>query len=151
MPTGRTTAPWEGLIPQSVRLYGQTNSEYRREELEKFMRVLPCPACNGRRLKEKVLAVSIAGKSIVDVTDLSIGESIAFFESLDAAALPKRAGDRPPDLKGDPLTSWLSGACGSRLPHFIPQRRHPLRRRGAAHPPGHSDRLQPDRRSLRPG
>ena len=36
-------ASWEGLIPQSVRLYGQTNSEYRREELEKFMRVLPCP------------------------------------------------------------------------------------------------------------
>ena len=36
---------WEGLIPQSVRLYGQTASEYRREELEKFMRVLPCPTC----------------------------------------------------------------------------------------------------------
>jgi excinuclease ABC subunit A len=73
---------WEGLIPQSLRLYGQTNSEYRREELEKFMRVLPCPACNGRRLKEKVLAVNVAGKSIVDVTDLSIGDCIAFFETL---------------------------------------------------------------------
>jgi len=35
---------WEGLIPQSIRLYSQTASEYRREELEKFMRVLPCPA-----------------------------------------------------------------------------------------------------------
>lgn len=48
-------AAWEGLIPQSVRLYGQTNSDYRREELEKFMRVLPCPKCDGKRLKEKVL------------------------------------------------------------------------------------------------
>ena len=75
---------WEGLIPQSLRLYGQTNSDYRREELEKFMRVLPCPACNGRRLKEKVLAVNIAGKSIVDVTDLSIGDCIAFFEKLES-------------------------------------------------------------------
>ncbi len=74
---------WEGLIPQSLRLYGQTSSEYRREELEKFMRVLPCPACNGRRLKEKVLAVKVQGKSIVEVTDLSVGESIAFFEDLE--------------------------------------------------------------------
>ena len=73
---------WEGLIPQSIRLYGQTASEYRREELEKFMRVLPCPACHGRRLKEKVLAVKIGDKSIVDVTDQSIGESIDFFQKL---------------------------------------------------------------------
>ena len=76
-------AAWEGLIPQSVRLYGQTNSEYRREELEKFMRVLPCPKCDGKRLKEKVLAVRIAEKSIVDVTDLSVRECIAFFERLE--------------------------------------------------------------------
>ena len=80
---------WEGLIPQSLRLYGQTNSDYRREELEKFMRVLPCPACNGRRLKEKVLAVNVAGKSIVDVTDLSIGDCIAFFENLEGKLTPK--------------------------------------------------------------
>ena len=82
---------WEGLIPQSVRLYSQTNSDYRREELEKFMKVLPCPVCHGRRLKEKVLAVRIAGKSIVDATDLSIGESMRFFESMDAVLSPKEA------------------------------------------------------------
>lgn len=74
---------WEGLIPQSIRLYGQTNSEYRREELEKFMRVLPCPACSGKRLKEKVLAVKILERSIVDVTDLSVSDCIAFFEKLE--------------------------------------------------------------------
>lgn len=74
---------WEGLIPQSIRLYGQTNSEYRREELEKFMRVLPCPACEGKRLKEKVLAVRVAGKSIADLTDLSVAESAEFFERLE--------------------------------------------------------------------
>jgi excinuclease ABC subunit A len=73
---------WEGLIPQSERLYSQTDSEYRREELEKFMKVLPCPRCEGRRLKEKVLAVKIAEKSIVDVTNLSISESIEFFNGL---------------------------------------------------------------------
>lgn len=78
---------WEGLIPQSERLYGQTESEYRREELEKFMKVLPCPKCGGRRLKEKVLAVKIAEKSIVDVTNLSVVESIRFFKDLESEAL----------------------------------------------------------------
>ena len=73
---------WEGLIPQSERLYAQTKSDYRREELEKFMRVLPCPRCAGRRLKEKVLAVRIEEKSIVDVTSLSISECMQFFEGL---------------------------------------------------------------------
>lgn len=73
---------WEGLIPQSERLYHQTNSDYRREELEKFMKVLPCPKCKGRRLKEKVLAVKIAGMSIADVADLSIADARKLFESL---------------------------------------------------------------------
>lgn len=76
---------WEGLIPQSERLYHQTNSDYRREELERFMKVLPCPKCKGRRLKEKVLAVKIAGMSIADVSDLSVTEGLALFESLSLA------------------------------------------------------------------
>jgi excinuclease ABC subunit A len=76
-------ASWEGLIPQSERLYGQTMSEYRREELEKFMKVISCPSCGGRRLKEKVLAVRIAGRSIVDVTDLSVAEASRFFTDLE--------------------------------------------------------------------
>jgi len=74
---------WEGLIPQSIRLYSQTASEYRREELEKFMRVLPCPACEGKRLKEKVLAVRIQDLSIVDVANLSVSECNEFFVNLE--------------------------------------------------------------------
>ena len=73
---------WEGLIPQSERLYHQTSSEYRREELERFMKVLPCPRCGGKRLKEKVLAVKVAGMSIAEVADLSISESLALFNGL---------------------------------------------------------------------
>ena len=73
---------WEGLIPQSERLYHQTSSDYRREELERFMKVLPCPRCGGRRLKEKVLAVKVAGMSIADVADLSISQGLALFENL---------------------------------------------------------------------
>jgi excinuclease ABC subunit A len=76
-------ASWEGLIPQSERLYGQTLSEYRREELEKFMKVISCPKCRGRRLKEKVLGVRIAERSIVDVTDLSVADASHFFSELE--------------------------------------------------------------------
>jgi len=74
---------WEGLIPQSERLYQQTNSDYRRKELERFMRVFPCPKCKGQRLKEKVLAVKVAEKSISQVTNMSIAECIRFFENLE--------------------------------------------------------------------
>jgi len=76
------TGEWEGLLPQTARLYAQTQSDWRKRELEGYMRVSPCPACNGKRLKEKVLAVRIDGKSIIDVTDLSITESIAFFKNI---------------------------------------------------------------------
>jgi excinuclease ABC subunit A len=73
---------WEGLIPQSERLYKQTESDYRRREMEKFMRFSPCPVCKGKRLKSKILTVKIADKSIIDVTDMSIKQCIVFFKTL---------------------------------------------------------------------
>ncbi|HJJ55253.1 MAG TPA: excinuclease ABC subunit UvrA, partial [Methanocorpusculum sp.] len=73
---------WEGLLPQVARLHAETKSDYRKAELEKFMRILPCPTCHGKRLKESVLAVKIADKSIADVTDLSIDEALVFFDTL---------------------------------------------------------------------
>ncbi|WP_048059186.1 excinuclease ABC subunit UvrA [Methanococcus vannielii] len=74
--------PWEGLIPQSIRLYNETKSEYRRKELEKFMRVTLCPKCSGKRLKDKSLSVKIENNSIIDLTDLSISNLQKFFENL---------------------------------------------------------------------
>ncbi|MCP1715898.1 excinuclease ABC subunit A [Methanocalculus alkaliphilus] len=73
---------WEGLIPQAERLYRDTKSEFRREELEKFMRTTPCSACNGARLKREVLAVTIGDHSIADLTDLSVADALSFFETL---------------------------------------------------------------------
>ncbi|MGM5480639.1 MAG: excinuclease ABC subunit UvrA [Nanobdellota archaeon] len=72
---------WEGVIPQLERLYHQTESDYRRKFIGKFMRSLPCPACKGKRLKPKVLAVKIKGKSIMDLTDMSIEQELEFFKS----------------------------------------------------------------------
>jgi excinuclease ABC subunit A len=63
-------------------LYSQTKSEYRRKELEKFMRISGCPSCHGQRLKEKILSILIDGKSIIDVTDLSISNCNTFFRNL---------------------------------------------------------------------
>jgi len=73
---------WEGLLPQTARLYTQTQSEWRKRELESYMRVFACPKCKGKRLKDKVLAVRINGKSIIDVTDLSVSGCIRFFADL---------------------------------------------------------------------
>ena len=74
---------WEGLVPQSERLYQQTESDYRRHELERFMRISLCPGCNGKRLKEKVLAVTVGKRSIIDITDMSIANCIKFFKDID--------------------------------------------------------------------
>ncbi len=73
---------WEGLIPQAERLYGQTDSDYRRSELEKYMRVSPCPDCGGKRLSPKALAVKIDSCSISDITELSIRDARRFFTEL---------------------------------------------------------------------
>jgi len=73
---------WEGLAPQAERLFHQTESDYRRRELGKFMRTFPCPKCQGKRLKEKVLAVTVGDRSIIDITDLSIDSALDFFRGL---------------------------------------------------------------------
>jgi len=73
---------WEGLLPQTARLYAQTKSDWRKRELEGYMRVSDCPACKGKRLKDKILAVRINGRSIIDVTDLPVSASIRFFDGL---------------------------------------------------------------------
>lgn len=73
---------WEGIIPQTERLYKQTDSEYRKSFIEKFMTSKPCPTCHGRRLKENVLSIKVANKSIVEVTNLSIEKAVEFFKKL---------------------------------------------------------------------
>ncbi len=73
---------WEGIIPQTKRLYNQTESDWRKQEIEKFMVSSPCPTCEGRRLKDTVLSIKVDNKSIIDVTDMSIDDAIAFFKDL---------------------------------------------------------------------
>ncbi len=80
---------WEGVFPQTMRLYRQTESELRKEDIEKFMKSSPCTVCEGKKLKPVVLAVKISDKSIIDVTDLSIEQAVEFFAKLPSQLNPK--------------------------------------------------------------
>ncbi|MBI5227210.1 excinuclease ABC subunit UvrA [Candidatus Micrarchaeota archaeon] len=73
---------FEGVIPQLERLYHQTESDGRKEEISKFMREKLCPKCNGKRLKEEILAVLVGTKNIMDVCELSISKAKESLESL---------------------------------------------------------------------
>ncbi|MCW4016317.1 MAG: excinuclease ABC subunit UvrA [Candidatus Bathyarchaeota archaeon] len=75
---------WEGVIPQTMRLYHQTESEGRKEAIMRFMKSSPCTACKGKRLRPVVLGVRILDKSISDVTELSIEQAVEFFANLDS-------------------------------------------------------------------
>jgi len=70
---------FEGVIPNLMRRYKQTDSDWIRYEIEKYMSVLPCPECQGARLKPTTLAVKIASRSIYDLARLSIKEARRFF------------------------------------------------------------------------
>ena len=74
---------WEGLIPQTQRLYEQTDSEWKKHEYEKYMLAKPCPMCEGKRLKDTVLSIKIDNKSIIDITDFNISNALNFFNTID--------------------------------------------------------------------
>ncbi|VVB75709.1 UvrABC system protein A [Candidatus Tiddalikarchaeum anstoanum] len=78
-----TTGNWEGIIPQSERLYKQTKSEYRRKEMQQFMKVTDCSTCESKRLNIKALSVKINDKSIIDITDLPVDDTINFFKKIE--------------------------------------------------------------------
>jgi excinuclease ABC subunit A len=82
-PGGRTyRTTYEGVIPNMERRYHETDSDFVRKEIEKYMAERECPVCHGKRLKPEILAVTVADRSIVDLTQLSIGEASTFFDGL---------------------------------------------------------------------
>lgn len=73
---------WEGVVNNLQRRYRETDSDYVRREIEKFMASIPCAACKGQRLRPEALAVFIDGRSIIDVSRMSIAEARAWFDRL---------------------------------------------------------------------
>lgn len=82
--------PFEGVIPNIARRYRDTTSEHVREMLEAYMAQKPCPACGGARLKPESLAVTVGGKTIAEVTNLSVAEARDFFRNLTLTEKEKR-------------------------------------------------------------
>jgi excinuclease ABC subunit A len=72
---------YEGVIPNLERRHKETESDFMRRDIERFMREKPCYTCKGRRLRPEVLAVTVAGMSIMDICELSIDEAIDYFNS----------------------------------------------------------------------
>lgn len=73
---------FEGVVPNLERRFHETESDYVKGEINKFMSVLPCQACTGKRLKKESLAVTIKGKNIIDITVMSIKDLKAFFDTM---------------------------------------------------------------------
>lgn len=74
---------FEGVIPRMERLYIETKSNYSRKYISKFMSDRKCHVCHGKRLRPEVLAVTVGGKSIADVVEISINDSYQFFLNLE--------------------------------------------------------------------
>ena len=80
--SGTLSRPFEGVKNNIERRYRETQSAYMRSELEECMSEISCPACNGLRLRKEALAVTVGGKNIAEVSDMSISEAIDFFSGL---------------------------------------------------------------------
>lgn len=76
---------YEGVIPNLERRYKETDSDYIRREIEKYMVVRKCPSCGGKRLKKEVLGILINKKNIVDVSEMTIEKASDFFKNLSSA------------------------------------------------------------------
>ena len=85
---------FEGVIPFVQRKHQESESDTTRERFEGFMREVDCPACEGRRLKPLILAVKLNGKSIADVSSMSIGDCAEFLRSLKLSAREKAIAER---------------------------------------------------------
>ena len=73
---------FEGVISNLQRIFNETDSESKREEIRKFMIEKPCGQCSGQRLRKELLSVKIDGKSIMDICNLPVEKSIEFFNNI---------------------------------------------------------------------
>ncbi len=87
-------ASYEGVVPFLERRHAETDSDFSREKYEGYMREVPCPACGGARLKPEVLAVTLGGKSIAEVSSYSIGDASVFLRSLELTERERMIAER---------------------------------------------------------
>ena len=80
--SGTFDTPFEGVIPNLERRYRETQSDWSKQDIEGYMRNVPCPVCRGKRLKPETLAVTVGEKSIADVSDMTIKNAKVFIAGL---------------------------------------------------------------------
>ncbi len=88
---GRTRyydARFEGVMNNLQRRHKETDSDYVRSDIERYMGAVPCPNCDGQRLRPEGLGVRIDGRTVVDITTASITETLHWFEMLDGPETP---------------------------------------------------------------
>ena len=95
--SGRTD--WEGIIPRMERLYHETDSDYIREEISKYMVEVVCPKCKGARLRKEALAIKIDKKNIYEICLLPISKALEFFKNLPEKLTPTQQKIAQPLLK----------------------------------------------------
>ncbi len=76
------TEIYQGIVPYLEQRYAETDSDYVRAEIEKYMFVQICPLCQGSRLKKEALSITVANRSIVEVTQMSIAQALNWVKSL---------------------------------------------------------------------
>ena len=95
-------AGYEGVIPNLQRRHHETQSDYMRGEIERYMTALPCESCGGERLRPEALAVTIADRSIMQVTGLSVADASAWAQAAQGLAPAPHVEPRWPDHPDPP-------------------------------------------------
>ena len=85
---------FEGIVPSLERRYKETDSSQQRERIEEYMSFRPCPACKGARLRPEVLAVTVGGRNIHELTQLSVTRAIEFLDGLELTETEQLIGAR---------------------------------------------------------
>ena len=85
---------WEGLIRNVERRYRETGSDTMKQEYEQFMRITPCAECGGQRLKKSSLAVTVCGKNIHEITDMSVKDLCEFLDQMELTEQQHFIGDQ---------------------------------------------------------
>ena len=91
---GVYNSPFEGVVNNLERRYRETSSEWSRNDIEEYMSEVECPVCKGKRLRDEYLAVTVGGKNISDLTDLSVSKAIDFFNSIKLSKHDSFVGER---------------------------------------------------------
>jgi len=84
---------FEGLIKNIERRYRETTSEAVKQEYETFMRSTPCRLCQGKRLRKEALAVTVGGKNIAELTEMSVSELAKFMENIKLTDMQMKIGE----------------------------------------------------------